>query len=86
MDFSESVKIAKTLEELEQWEAAAAAWNQAQNNSGNPDYQFLADACLLIAKTQEMDKEIPKRNPDILMRVDGKESLIETKGNKNESE
>jgi hypothetical protein len=86
MNFNESVKIAKALEDMDQWEAAAAAWDQAKKKSGDTDFQFMADACLLIAKAQEMDKEIPKRSPDILMRVNNKESIIEIKNPDKESE
>jgi len=78
IDFSDTVKIAKTMEHLEEWEAAAVAWNQAKIKTGN-DYSFQIKACKLLAEASKMEKELPKRRPDMLIRFDGKRTLIEGK-------
>lgn len=78
IDFSETTKIAKTMEQLEQWEAAAAAWNQAMKKSGE-DYSFQVNACNLLAQTARMEREIPKRRPDVLIRFGSKNITTESK-------
>lgn len=77
MDFSATVKTARTLESLDEFEAAEAVWEKAA--AWNPDYLFQVQACHIIVEAKQMTKELPQKRTTrcIAMIAGGKNIYME---------